>query len=224
MTRPKLKTKVATRSAARKIGKSKSRIRSASLSSKSAVRPDTKHARIIAMLRAPRWHNDCCHHDCDGDGMATALGSRLSCWCRPQEARSQSSFRTNRQRASLSHQGRKGVIHHRRSCEADGVIRCWRSAAAVEPRPKPRLETRLRICAVSISKGFVHDGKACFREYRPIICRGICCPQSSPIGYKPIALAIWITRPGRFSIERTQRRPASRCPDVLSASIRSGPN
>jgi hypothetical protein len=53
MTRPKSKTKVATRSAARKTKKGKSRTRSASLSPKSAVRPDTKHARIIAMLRAP---------------------------------------------------------------------------------------------------------------------------------------------------------------------------
>ena len=53
MTKPKSKTKVATRSAARKITKGKSRTRSASVSSKSAVRTDTKHGRIIAMLRAP---------------------------------------------------------------------------------------------------------------------------------------------------------------------------
>jgi hypothetical protein len=53
MTKPKSKTKVVTRSAARKINKGKSRKRTASVSSKSAVRPDTKHARIIAMLRAP---------------------------------------------------------------------------------------------------------------------------------------------------------------------------
>jgi hypothetical protein len=48
MTKPKSKTKVATRSAARKISKGKPRARS----TKSAVRSDTKHARIIAMLRA----------------------------------------------------------------------------------------------------------------------------------------------------------------------------
>jgi Protein of unknown function (DUF3489) len=53
MTRPKSKTKVATRSVARKTTKGKSRTRSAAASSKSAVRPATKHARIIAMLRAP---------------------------------------------------------------------------------------------------------------------------------------------------------------------------
>jgi hypothetical protein len=53
MIKSKSKTKVATRSAARKISKGKSRARSAPASSKSAVRPDTKHARIIAMLRAP---------------------------------------------------------------------------------------------------------------------------------------------------------------------------
>jgi Protein of unknown function (DUF3489) len=49
MTKPKSKTKVATRSAARKIRKGKSRAQS----TKSPVRSDTKHARIIAMLRAP---------------------------------------------------------------------------------------------------------------------------------------------------------------------------
>ncbi len=52
MTKSKSKTKVATRSAARKISKGKSRARSAAAASKSAVRPDTKHARIITMLRA----------------------------------------------------------------------------------------------------------------------------------------------------------------------------
>jgi hypothetical protein len=51
MNNPKSKTKVATRSAARKISKGKSRTRP--VSSKSAVRPDTKHAHIIAVLRAP---------------------------------------------------------------------------------------------------------------------------------------------------------------------------
>jgi Protein of unknown function (DUF3489) len=49
MTKPKSKTKVATRSAARKISKGKPRARSTT----SAARSDTKHTRIIAMLRAP---------------------------------------------------------------------------------------------------------------------------------------------------------------------------
>jgi hypothetical protein len=49
----KSKTRVATRSAARKISQGKSRTRSAPASSKPVARPDTKHARIIAMLRQP---------------------------------------------------------------------------------------------------------------------------------------------------------------------------
>jgi hypothetical protein len=53
MTKPKSKTKVATRSAAPKARKNKSRTRSAAPASKAAGRPDTKHARIVAMLRAP---------------------------------------------------------------------------------------------------------------------------------------------------------------------------
>jgi hypothetical protein len=49
MNKPKSKTKVAIRSAARNISKGKPRARS----TKSAVRSGTKHARIIAMLREP---------------------------------------------------------------------------------------------------------------------------------------------------------------------------
>jgi uncharacterized protein DUF3489 len=53
MTKAKSKTKVATRSAAQKMRKGKSRARSVPASSKPVARPDTKHARIIAMLRTP---------------------------------------------------------------------------------------------------------------------------------------------------------------------------
>jgi hypothetical protein len=53
MTKAKSKTKIASSSAARKISKGKSRARFAAASSKSAMRPDTKLARIIVMLRAP---------------------------------------------------------------------------------------------------------------------------------------------------------------------------
>jgi hypothetical protein len=53
MTKPKSKPKAASHSAARKSSNSKSRARTASASSKSETRPDTKHARIIAKLRAP---------------------------------------------------------------------------------------------------------------------------------------------------------------------------
>ena len=54
MTKPKTKAKGATRStAARKTSKPKSRARSAPASSRPAAGSDTKHARIIAMLRMP---------------------------------------------------------------------------------------------------------------------------------------------------------------------------
>ena len=49
----KSKSKVSTRLAARTTSKSKPRSRSSHSSPKSLRRPDTKHARIIAMLRAP---------------------------------------------------------------------------------------------------------------------------------------------------------------------------
>ena len=53
MTKPKSKPKAATRSTARKAAKPVSRKRPAPASSKPAAGPDTKHARIIAMLRTP---------------------------------------------------------------------------------------------------------------------------------------------------------------------------
>jgi len=49
----KTKPKAATRSTARKTAKPASRKRSTPASSRSAAGPDTKHARIIAMLRMP---------------------------------------------------------------------------------------------------------------------------------------------------------------------------
>jgi hypothetical protein len=51
MTKAKSKPKAARRSTARKTSKSKPR--AVALSPKTTARPDTKHARIIAMLRAP---------------------------------------------------------------------------------------------------------------------------------------------------------------------------
>jgi hypothetical protein len=53
VTKPKSKPKAATRSNARKTAKHASRKQPAPASSKSASRPDTKHSRIVALLRAP---------------------------------------------------------------------------------------------------------------------------------------------------------------------------
>ena len=53
MTKPKSKPKAAVRSTSRSTSKSKTRAQLAPPSSKKPMRPDTKHARIIAMLRAP---------------------------------------------------------------------------------------------------------------------------------------------------------------------------
>src|ERR1700676_759037 len=51
MTKPKSKPKAAARSISRSTTKSKARTRLASSSLKTTTRPDTKHPRIIAMLR-----------------------------------------------------------------------------------------------------------------------------------------------------------------------------
>jgi hypothetical protein len=53
MTKPKSNPKAASRSTARKTAKPVSRKRPAPASSRPGAGPDTKHARIIAMLRTP---------------------------------------------------------------------------------------------------------------------------------------------------------------------------
>jgi Protein of unknown function (DUF3489) len=53
MTKPKSRPKTATRSTARKATKPSPRKRPAPASSKPAAGSDTKHARIIALLRSP---------------------------------------------------------------------------------------------------------------------------------------------------------------------------
>ena len=53
MTKSKSKSKASTRSAARTTSRSKPRSRSANSSPKTTTRPDTKHAKILAMLRTP---------------------------------------------------------------------------------------------------------------------------------------------------------------------------
>src|SRR5467141_2199606 len=53
MTKTKSKTKAAARSTTRKTGKPKSRVRSTPASLKTTAKPDTKHTRIVAMLRSP---------------------------------------------------------------------------------------------------------------------------------------------------------------------------
>src|SRR5258706_15547772 len=53
MTKPKSKPKAATRFTAGKTEKPASRKQSAPASSRSAAGPDTKHTRVIAMLRTP---------------------------------------------------------------------------------------------------------------------------------------------------------------------------
>src|SRR5260370_29494796 len=53
MTKTKSKTNAAARSATRKAGKPKSRVRSTPTSLTTTAKPDTKHTRIVAMLRSP---------------------------------------------------------------------------------------------------------------------------------------------------------------------------
>ena len=53
MTKSRSKSKASARSAARTTSNTKGRSRSAPSSPKSLTRPDTKYARILAMLRTP---------------------------------------------------------------------------------------------------------------------------------------------------------------------------
>jgi hypothetical protein len=53
MTKAKSKPKAAARATKRKTDNPKSRVRSTPASLKTTAKPDTKHTRIVAMLRSP---------------------------------------------------------------------------------------------------------------------------------------------------------------------------
>ena len=120
MTKPKSKPKAPARSASRSTSKSRSRTRLAPSSSKTAMRPDTKHARIIAMLRA---------------------GSTAS---RMERPRPPSSIARSKRRDSMSekrHSGRASTrtsigdeIAHLRGLDLKGLRARWQS---VLQRPPP---------------------------------------------------------------------------------------
>ena len=114
-----------------------------------------------------RRGDDCRHHD--RDGLAATFRSRLSCWSRPQETWAQPRFRTDRPGSRLSHQGSQSVARCCRPDQTDGLMLCRRNIPMVAPRPKCLSNTRSRICAVSISKGFVHAGTAYFNARRLLI-------------------------------------------------------
>ena len=167
---------------------------------KTTMRPDTKHARIIAMLRAPA-----------GATIAAIMAATewqqhsvrgfLAGVVRKKLGFNLVSEQTDKGRVYRIKDG-KGFVRSYRSREAGSLMRCGRSVATVVSRPKHPLRTRSRICAVSISKVCARDGRAYFRDHRPIICRGICCLRSSPIGFKPTALATSTMRQGRCWIGR----------------------
>ena len=185
MTKPKSKPKTAIRSATRKSAKTAPRKRP------HLYRPRRQRARHQARSHHrdaadPRRRNDCCHHD--RYRLAATFRARISRWRCPQKTRTRFGFGADGQGPRLPHQGWKGCTCCGEPGQTGGLMRC-RSNVAIVSRPKLPLRTRSRICAVSISKDFVHDGRAYFKDRPPIICRGICCSQSSPIGFKPTALA-----------------------------------
>src|SRR5258707_13392804 len=71
---------------------------------------------------------------------------------------------------------------------------------------------------------YAHAGKAYFNDGRPLIYRGIYCLRSSPIGSRPIALAISITRLSRCWIAQTRGKPDRQCLPVWLALTRSEPS
>ncbi len=73
MNKPKSKPKAAVRSIPRSTSKSRT-MRLAPSTSKTAMRPDTKHARIIAMLRTRR-NDDRSDHD--RHSLAATFGARF---------------------------------------------------------------------------------------------------------------------------------------------------
>jgi Protein of unknown function (DUF3489) len=99
MTKPKSKPKTATRSTVRKAAKTAPRKRPAPVSSKSAAEPNTKHDRIIAMLRSPAGATIAAiMTDTDGSSIPCAVFSPAS----SAESSDSTSFRSNRTRVAFT--------------------------------------------------------------------------------------------------------------------------
>src|SRR6476659_7925133 len=167
MTKPKTKPKAATRSTARKTTKPASGKRSAPASSRSAAGPDTKHARIIAMLRMPT-------------GATIAAIMTVTDWQQHAVRGFLAGFVRKKLGLNLvSEPTEKGRIYRIKDVKASpaaadrakqgGLMRCRRNVAEVAPRPKHLSRTRSRICAVSISGDYVHAGRVYFNGRRPLI-------------------------------------------------------
>ena len=154
MTNRKSKPQSGTRLAARKTGKSKMRARSVAGARKSAARPDTKHARIIAMLRAPAG--------------ATVAAIVTAVKWQPHSVRklwpvlcaksSASISLPNKPTKDASTASETGRLHQSPPSERSRRRNSMRKDRRSELRLRLPLKTRSRICAVSISRSWFHDG------------------------------------------------------------------
>jgi hypothetical protein len=159
MTKPKTKPKAAAHSTARKTAKSASGKRTPPASSRSAARPGTKHARIIAMLRTPagatiaalvtatKWQQ----HSVRGF-LAGVVCKRLGLNLVSEQTDKGRVYRIKDGNASPAAADQTGSL-----------MRCRRTIAMVVARPECLLRTRSRICAGSISGGYVHVGRVSFK-------------------------------------------------------------
>ena len=145
--------------------------------------------------------NDRC--DDAANGMATAFGTRFSCWRGAQAAQlNLNSMKVDGNRVYRIDQGVEAEATGKQPSAAQPEPTCLASKSARRCRMRGRWMSRSLACAISTSVVSRSVGRTCFGGDRPLTCPAISCFAFWPIGCRPIGWATLMPKAGGCSMQR----------------------